>query len=526
MKSRQLGVTLLELILVLALTGIATMLAFQEKQADLEQARARQVGSMLFQYNNAIREAMAKGVITATVTQNGADWLKSVNCGGQQPNGKEFLSCEFPSGTVVSPINFGRLALSTTIVVSGTAPDKKYKATTKTSAWTIMRPGGLSEIRADLAGVASLTAAAATASGFGAGASGGFSPLNVTTDSSFSSDPKTGVINIIASNTANNDVWLRTDGGNKMHASLGFDATDPTDRQILGVSRIQNLVGQVLRIGSGSPITPVTSSGVVIDASTELLGDLRARQNLVVDGGASVGGNFNSGGGITAAGSVKAQIFYDANNTSYYVDPDKTSNINALSTEGNISSKGNVTAAGSMSSQIYYDANNTAYYLDPSSSSRINTLAAQGNISAAGNVTASGVMSSQVYYDLNDSNYYVDPNGTSNVNAVNSNYLASNGRVKAAEYVEIGGLATAGNGCAPNGLLGRTPEGKVLSCESGSWKILGGTLDGPYRVSGSNLGHWAMCTLNYGSGNSKSLTYDGVNWIYSGSGTQVVYCYR
>jgi hypothetical protein len=58
------------------------------------------------------------------------------------------------------------------------------------------------------------------------------------------------------------------------------------------------------------------------------------------------------------------------------------------------------------------------------------------------------------------------------------------------------------------------------------WSKVGGGLDGPYRVTGSNLGTWVICTLNYGSGNSKSLTFSGGNWYYSGSGTQVVYCYR
>lgn len=66
----------------------------------------------------------------------------------------------------------------------------------------------------------------------------------------------------------------------------------------------------------------------------------------------------------------------------------------------------------------------------------------------------------------------------------------------------------------------------VSCCQSGVWSKVGGGLDGPYRVTGANLGAWVICTLNYGSGNSKSLTFSGGNWYYSGSGTQVVYCYR
>lgn len=80
-------------------------------------------------------------------------------------------------------------------------------------------------------------------------------------------------------------------------------------------------------------------------------------------------------------------------------------------------------------------------------------------------------------------------------------------------------------GCT-TGAIARDAAGKTLSCQSGVWKSNSGALDGPYKVTGKSLGAWAMCTLNYGSGNSKSLTYSGGKWFYSGSGTQIVYCYK
>lgn len=86
-------------------------------------------------------------------------------------------------------------------------------------------------------------------------------------------------------------------------------------------------------------------------------------------------------------------------------------------------------------------------------------------------------------------------------------------------------VVTPQTSCPENGALARDSAGMTLSCQSGVWASNGG-LDGPYRVSGSSLGAWKMCTLNYASGNSKSLSYSGGNWFYSGSGTQVVYCYR
>ena len=79
-------------------------------------------------------------------------------------------------------------------------------------------------------------------------------------------------------------------------------------------------------------------------------------------------------------------------------------------------------------------------------------------------------------------------------------------------------------GCV-TGAIARNADGKTLSCQNKVWTSNGG-LDGPYQVSGSSLGKWAMCTLNYASGNAKSLSVSGGNWYYSGSGTQIVYCYK
>ena len=94
------------------------------------------------------------------------------------------------------------------------------------------------------------------------------------------------------------------------------------------------------------------------------------------------------------------------------------------------------------------------------------------------------------------------------------------------DVVVLNKVVTENTACTPNGALARDNKGVTLSCQSGVWKGNSGGLDGPYRVSGSSLGAWAICTLNYGSGNSKSLTFNNGSWFYSGSGTQVVYCYK
>ncbi|WP_019938820.1 shufflon system plasmid conjugative transfer pilus tip adhesin PilV [Bordetella sp. FB-8] len=42
-------------------------------------------------------------------------------------------------------------------------------------------------------------------------------------------------------------------------------------------------------------------------------------------------------------------------------------------------------------------------------------------------------------------------------------------RLKADEYLQIAGQAVPGGACSPNGLVGRTPEGALLSCQAGTW---------------------------------------------------------
>jgi prepilin-type N-terminal cleavage/methylation domain-containing protein len=450
MKNPRQGFTLLELILVIGLMSVLTMLSFYEKQTDMEQARARQVGGILYQYNNAVRSALAQGLVPATTTKLGTDWLKNSTCGGVLAVGSELLPCSFPAATTLDPISFGRMSLSTAVVVSGTSPAKKYTATTLTSPFILVSTLGVADVRADLAGVASLSAAAAMTSGFQSGASGGLTPFTATTDSSYKADPLTGKITIVASNTANNDVWLRTDGGNQMHATLNFDATDPADRMIVGASTIQNFAGQVLRIGSGSGLTPVTGAGVVIDATAEVLGDFRVRRTLSVDNSLNVTGN------ITATGAIRAGTNLEAN--------------------GSVVAQGNVTANGS--------------------------------VSAAGNVTANGALVSQVFYDANNMGYYVDPDATSNLNSLAANYISSNGRIRAGEFVEISGVANEGWGCSPNGLIGRTAAGGILSCQSGIWKAGGLTL-GPTVLGGQT---------GYDVKDGGTVTYD----VYCPAGTVMV----
>lgn len=54
--------------------------------------------------------------------------------------------------------------------------------------------------------------------------------------------------------------------------------------------------------------------------------------------------------------------------------------------------------------------------------------------------------------------------------------VVSTGRLRADEYIAVGGVATAGVGCGQNGLLARAADGSLLMCQSSVWRSPSGGL--------------------------------------------------
>lgn len=319
-----------------------TLLSFLEKSKDMEIQQARVTGELLLQYNSAVRAWLSNNVGSTNVDVEGSAWLKHTSCTDGLSN-IEYLPCSFPAANSATPIKFGNIALRSKISTTGAAPNQVTKITTTTTPFII--PPGL--LRSDLAGVATIVAAA--------GGIKSNSPVVMATDGSYGSDPETAIITMIASNNASNDAWLRTDGSNMMHSNITFDdAKAPNLREIKNLSRIQAIISNVLYIGS--PGGALTSEQIVVDADARILGNLRVSNMLAgtnaltidkgdltaLDGGISAsksvdaGGNLTAGVDVIAKRNITAQIFYDANDAAYYVDPDQESKLNALSAKGRI----------------------------------------------------------------------------------------------------------------------------------------------------------------------------------------------
>ncbi|MEN3262442.1 shufflon system plasmid conjugative transfer pilus tip adhesin PilV [Sodalis endosymbiont of Spalangia cameroni] len=77
--------------------------------------------------------------------------------------------------------------------------------------------------------------------------------------------------------------------------------------------------------------------------------------------------------------------------------------------------------------------------------------------------------------------------------------VRADGRLSAGEFLQLEGTAQPGWGCGPNGLVGRTPEGALLSCQYGVWKGAGiGEVVFSQTVrqwQSLNIGRHAFCAL-------------------------------
>lgn len=122
-------------------------------------------------------------------------------------------------------------------------------------------------------------------------------------------------------------------------------------------------------------------------------------------GSAPPGGNVSaplntSGTTQTKTGKLNFTWFEDYDQPGYYADPGGNSWLYRL-------------YSYDIRSDIFYDRNNTSYYVDPASSSRVNEVQAD-------RVYGFSDIRSPIFYDYNNTSYYIDPNSTSRMNVVNA----------------------------------------------------------------------------------------------------------
>jgi hypothetical protein len=172
--------------------------------------------------------------------------------------------------------------------------------------------------------------------------------------------------------------------------------------------------------------------------------------NLYASSG-GIGASLNGSGTFSAVTDIRAPIFYDSNNTGYYIDPASisvTSQINVGTglnvfdgaavapdpygivgitrrTDANYSYLG-FTRAGQHAMGMGIDTGNTFWIGGCSSGFNGVRTSSWLLMHTSGYVTAPVDMRAPIFYDSNDTNYYVDPNSLSVLTTVYATKAAAN----------------------------------------------------------------------------------------------------
>jgi hypothetical protein len=119
-----------------------------------------------------------------------------------------------------------------------------------------------------------------------------------------------------------------------------------------------------------------------------------------------------------AGGSFRAPIFYDSNDTSYYIDPNSTSN-SALKVRGGAIFGPNTTWSASLYVGTNGNVSGTATVAATNGNIHIDTAGSSYPLYlqyyTGGYTEAYGSIRSPIFYDLSNTGYYVDPNSSSNI---------------------------------------------------------------------------------------------------------------
>jgi hypothetical protein len=147
----------------------------------------------------------------------------------------------------------------------------------------------------------------------------------------------------------------------------------------------------------------------------------------------------NPSGQWTATGDFRAPIFYDSNDTSFYVDPNGTSRINVLATTGGTSTFYNgriaLRADGIEDHQTagdggFIQVNYYGYQNGHSYFRNFDVYNGKGgtalSVNGAGNYTQiNGSTRSPIFYDSNNTSFFTDPSATSQIRKTNLFALGS-----------------------------------------------------------------------------------------------------
>ena len=229
--------------------------------------------------------------------------------------------------------------------------------------------------------------------------------------------------------------------------------------------------------------------------------------------------NLSTSGNLTASADMRAPVFYDSNDTTYYLDPNNTTkslNVAGKLTVNVGSSSGTPVfeatgTYGTMSINTYYGVLHTSgdFYI--------------GNPASTGNNLSGNYAYFSIFYDRNNSAYYLDPASGSNLNTGNlagrwkySNYLVSNNSGGLMGDYNISGTAakciwTIGESWPLGNMYGLAYEYDGTYAHSLSLKANGTTYA---RLAFGGEGAYFTGGVTSGTAMSSPVYYDSANSAY------------
>lgn len=306
LKSR-LGFTLVELMIVVLLSGLMAGGLIWQKSMDYKRKRGIALGDQLHVINEATQSYITKNYgalvsavpvvpgfaapLQPTTAELRAAGILSASVGDTNVCGSGYtiIISKVPSGCISPNCDLQSLTMTSAPVY--------YTGTTTIDAIT------LSSAATEIGGNAGVALTPPTFEGIG-GAWSAANPLAtagiLTEKFSYASSDLAG--------------FLKTDGTNQMLAALNVGGNDVNNAKNVNAS------GNVTAGGN------VSATGTVSGSTVNSSGNMTAT-------GTVTGGTVNSTGNMTAAGTVQGNTdvrgpkFIDSNNTAYYVDPAGNSNI-------------------------------------------------------------------------------------------------------------------------------------------------------------------------------------------------------
>ncbi|HCA0663695.1 TPA: shufflon system plasmid conjugative transfer pilus tip adhesin PilV, partial [Citrobacter freundii] len=440
-KQNKKGFSLLELILVMSVGSMMAFIKFQDMKNNQENMMADTVGNQIKQIGEAVNRYIS-------IHYDKLSTLSSSSSQSSDPGPRTCSSngCEITYQTLVNEgflpvgytgVNMQKSSYKIVLKRAGIAPNFVINGLiTTTSPWLEGR-----KYRYDLLGKAMQVAGIDSGMTQSAALVSGLQGAWTETSSAFNNITAAGLLAYrVGYDSSMYSVYLRRDGTLPMTGNLNMANQD---------------------INNARNITAAGTTTINILHST---GDTNIGVNLNVGGNAQVNGviisnNTVSGTTITSRGETYTQ--------------------NWFRTMGD----GGVYFQKWGGGWNMTDANTIQAY----GGKNIQTSAAiyGGYLKSTGNIDANGTLNTvYVWASGNLNSNYVHSNG--NIDAVGQVYgaggVVSGGRTTVGEYLQLNGVAYAGNGCSPNGLQGRAVDGSILSCTNGVWKEGGGSVNRMFIV--------------------------------------------